>query len=676
MRIANKQHETGGEIAGLKKQIKALQAQVRDLQATQNILHSILDTNPNHLSVKDGEGAFVFANKAMADVYNLSPQELIGKKERDCNPDVEEIARFHAEDKEVLRTGRPLMIAEEQRISPETGNSRWVQTVKMPLQLKGKDSRYVLGVSTDITERKLTELLLSETEERYKSLFSDAPVMYIITRQEDGEAIIEDCNALFCDTLKYTRNEVIGRKLADFYTPASRRKLNEGGYLAALDGTFQIQERQLMTNDNQIVDTLLNAIPAPHHAHKSCGTFAMYLDISRQKSLEKQLRQAQKMEAIGTLAGGIAHDFNNILAAILGYSELNLQDFEEGSEYFANSEKIYQAALRARDLVRQILIFSHQREYEYRETRIDIVVKEALKLLRATLPSTIAIKQSIDRQCCLVKADPSQIHQVVMNLCTNSFHAMRRFGGELSVTLKRSPAEEVPDRLREQHPDVSGFMRLTIRDTGSGIPPHIIERIFDPFFTTKKMGEGTGIGLAVVHGIIQRHEGIVDVESVVDEGTKVDILLPAVVKTIPENTFKKEKMAGGTEHILLVDDEDVIVNASTRMLERLGYQVTATSSSFQALELFQTRAADFDLVLTDQTMPDLTGLQLAEAILAIRPGIPVVLMSGFNELSSTATAQAAGIQYYLDKPIRMADISSTVRHALDNRMQKAAISSP
>ena len=664
--------DNSSEVDRLQRRIAELEGEVRELRATGTILRRIVDTNPNHLFLKDSKGRFIFVNQATADVYNLNPSELIGTLESDHNPDKEEVERFHAEDQQVLKSGQAMMIAEEQRTNPETGNSKWVQTVKIPLRLPGNSEPYVLGVSTDITERKLTELLLGETEERYKRFFNDAPVMYIVTRRVNGHPIIEDCNTLFCETMCYDRCEIVGRKVADFYTPASRRLLKDG-YEAALRGEFQVDERQLFTGDNRIVDTLLNAIPTPGNDPSVESTLAMYVDISEQKSLEKQLRQAQKMEAIGTLAGGIAHDFNNILSAILGYTELNLQDLEKDSEFFANSEKIYQGALRARDLVRQILIFSHQKEYEYRRTRIDIVVKEALKLLRATLPSTIAIRQSIERNCCLVKADATQIHQVVMNLCTNSFHAMQRHGGQLSISLKRLPKDAAPEHLHQENPSAESYLYLKISDTGSGISPDILDRIFEPFFTTKKIGEGTGMGLAVVHGIIKRHNGAIEISSVENEGTSVEIYLPASSEEIRAAGYPKEQIAGGNEHILLVDDEEAIVRAGSRMLERLGYRVTTCGDSVQALEIFRARAGEFDLVLTDQTMPNLTGLQLAEAIQAIRPAIPIVLMSGFNDFVSSNHSASNGVRVYLDKPVRMVDISQAVRRALGHEESDTAI---
>ena len=391
--------------------------------------------------------------------------------------------------------------------------------------------------------------------------------------------------------------------------------------------------------------------------------FVIYEDITEQRRLEDQLRQAQKMEAIGTLAGGIAHDFNNILGAIIGYTELTLEDVAENEKARRRLEKVLQSGLRARDLVSQILTFSRQTKKERRTIRVSPIIKEALKLLRATLPTTIQIHQHLETETDLIVGDPVQIHQVLMNLCTNAKHAMRKEGGTLELSLTEAILQSEKSAALF-HLDPGRFLKLTVSDTGHGIPHEITERIFDPYFTTKEKGEGTGLGLSVVHGIVTEHGGAIRVSSEVGKGTTFQIFLPLSEDQGVAQQKAEKPVLRGSENILLVDDEEFLTEIYGQILVTLGYQVVTKTSSTEALETFRMQPDSFDLVITDYTMPDMTGIQFAEALLKLRPDIPVILYSGFAEGISPEMAKSKGIKEMLSKPLSTYNLSAVLRKCL------------
>lgn len=395
---------------------------------------------------------------------------------------------------------------------------------------------------------------------------------------------------------------------------------------------------------------------------------AVYRDVTRELELETHLRQSQKMEAIGTLAGGIAHDFNNILYALIGYTELAMNKIPEESHPHNHLKEVLKAAWRARDLVRQILTFSrHQASNEFYPIRIKLVAKEVLNLIRATLPASIEIRQMIDSTK-LVNADPTQIHQVLMNLCTNAAHAMAANGGTLTVRARDITLEGD----FETHPELSpgDYVQLSIIDTGSGIPAGIIDRIFDPFFTTKTKDKGSGLGLAVVHGIVKNHGGGIVVESQPGRGTTVDVYFPARETALKQPPSFESRISGGTEQILFVDDEAAIIDMARQMLGSLGYGITVRTDPKEALDLFLAEPDRFSLVITDLSMPRMTGVQLAEAIRAIRPDFPVILCSGIDDSLPADMEIAGGIHAFLLKPIVRSDLARTIREVLDGTTEK------
>jgi len=393
------------------------------------------------------------------------------------------------------------------------------------------------------------------------------------------------------------------------------------------------------------------------------GIIGVTRDITDRKYLETQLQQAQRMEAIGTLAGGIAHDFNNILSAIIGFTEMSIIDLERGSWLFNNLQKVLKAGERAKDLVSQILAFSRQSDIKPKPVHVKLIAQEALKLLRATLPTTIEIHQNL-RSNSAAMADPTQLHQIIMNLCSNAGGTMQEKGGKLGVNIIDVNLDsEFINRHHDMNP--GPYIKLTVSDTGCGMPPEVVDRIFDPFFTTKEKGEGTGMGLSVVHGIIKSFGGTITVDSEVDKGSTFNVYIPVIeAEAVPE-VESVETLLVGNESILFVDDEDLQVDLGKQMLERLGYKVVARTSSIEALELFRIKPNDFDLVITDMTMPSMTGDALAQQLMLIRPDIPIILCTGYSELISEEKASKIGIRAFVMKPIVMKDIAETIRKVLD-----------
>ncbi len=381
---------------------------------------------------------------------------------------------------------------------------------------------------------------------------------------------------------------------------------------------------------------------------------------------ERQFRQASRMEAIGTLAGGIAHDFNNILTAILGYTELGLASVPKDSRTQRNLQEVLTAGHRAKHLVLQILAFSRQSGQSKKPTPIHTVIQEALKLLRATIPTTIEIRHSLMTQASVL-ADSTQLHQVVINLCTNAEYAMRETGDRLEIFLDDWDVTEANVQL------VSGLqlgphVRLTIQDNGAGMSSDVLERMFDPFFTTKPIGEGSGMGLAVVHGIVANHGGAVMIDSQGGKGTKVEVYLPAILTPTWDGMGDQDLIPVGKETILFVDDEETIVRLGKELLSPLGYTVEVHTSSQEALNAFRQNPQRFDLVITDQTMPGLTGEALSRELLRVRPELPIILCTGFSHIMTAEKAKALGIQAYLMKPLAIRDLAPIIRHVLDKTL--------
>ena len=389
---------------------------------------------------------------------------------------------------------------------------------------------------------------------------------------------------------------------------------------------------------------------------------------AKQKNYESRLQQSQKLEAIGTLAGGIAHDFNNILFPILGHTELLLEDIKDDETTTRHSlDQIHLSAMRAKELVQQILTFSRQEETIYLPIELQPIIKETIKLLRSTIPTWIEIKETIDPSCTKVLADATQVHQIIMNLATNAYHAIGDSSGTLNIRLSECSIADVEAKHLAVEP--GRFICLSVSDTGSGINPAYLKKIFDPFFTSKTKEKGTGMGLAVVHGIVKKMKGSINVYSELGQGSEFKVYLPVADQSdptaAPEETLKEPLIITGTEHILLIDDEQAILSMEKKALERLSYQVTTITSPVDALDLFRRTPERFDMVITDMSMPKMNGNNLAAELLAVRPDIPIIICTGFSEKTSIETARKTGIRNIVTKPVLISDLALKIRAVFD-----------
>jgi PAS domain S-box-containing protein len=547
------------------------------------------------------------------------------------------------------------------------GRTIWTSNNAKILPGPDEKPKSILGVTSDITDRKQSEKRLRQSEEKFRTAFKTSPSVITLTSVENG--IYADVNDAFTKLLGYTQEEIIGESSLVFniWNDSKDRDLLISGLKK--NGIVENLEADFKGKQGQIINGLMSARTL--EIDDKNYLLAATQDLTEIKKNEKErlnleirLQQAQKMESIGTLSGGIAHDFNNILFPILGYTEMLLEDVPEDSIFRDSLNKIYAGGLRAKDLVKQILTFSRQGDHQLKLIKIQPIIKEALKLIRSAIPTNIDIRKDIQEDCGFVMADPIQIHQIIMNLTTNAYHAMKETGGKITVTLKEFEFGKIDLINPDMEPGI--YACLMIADTGIGMNQELTTKIFDPFFTTKEKGKGTGMGLAVVHGIVNSLGGAIQVYSEPGIGTEFKLYFP--VKKISfekQNIQDKESIHNGTENILLVDDEEDIVTMEKKMLERLGYQVTAHISSVEALEDFRTNPDKFDLVITDMAMPNLPGDKLAVELNKIRPGISILLCTGFSEIMSEEQAASLGITGFLMKPIIMKVFVKKIREILD-----------
>jgi PAS domain S-box-containing protein len=467
----------------------------------------------------------------------------------------------------------------------------------------------------------------------------------------------------YINDYQVTEKNIIGRHHYDVFPdlPQKWRDIHQ----KVLAGAVYNADRDLFVrSDGTEVWTRWECRPW-YEKDDTVGGIVVYTEVITDRiRAEETMRQAQKMEAMGALAGGIAHDFNNLLFPIIGNAEMALEDYPEDSPLRDSLQQIYTGAVRARELVQQILAFSRQEKSEQIRMKAQPIVKEALKLIRSTIPTTIAIRQHISPNCGPVTADPVQIHQILMNLATNAFHAMEEEGGTLTVGLETcrldSPARINPALLP------GNYACLTVTDTGKGMDQKTLKKIFDPFFTTKKRGKGTGMGLSVVHSIVTAMNGAVQVDSQPGHGTEFRVYLP-IVETESDrdpDTFRQSFMTGGNERILLVDDEKPVAAMETQILSRMGYKVTAFTDSIEALAAFKNDPDRFDLVITDVAMPNMSGDKLAEALKRIKPDIPILLCTGYSERMTPETVRKLGVSGFLTKPMLTRDLDRTLRTIL------------
>jgi two-component system, cell cycle sensor histidine kinase and response regulator CckA len=512
-------------------------------------------------------------------------------------------------------------------------------------------------------ELRRSQLALEAARNKYSDLYDFAPVGYFSINEK---GMISAANLTGSTMLGVERGSLMGKPFShfihmddqDLYYHHRKRLLKTKAPRSC--------ELRLKRRDGSEFHARLDCMFTEDSESNSNRIRAALTDISEAKRLEIQLQQAQKMEAIGTLSGGIAHDFNNILGGIIGYAELAKMKAPEGSDVLADLEQVLKSSKRAADLVSQILTISRHHKKEQRPVQVRYIVHEATSLLRATLPTTIEIRENLSQDAGIINADPTQMHQVIMNLGTNAGHAMQENGGVLEVSLANV---ELDDLEAAKHLDLKAgpYLRLTVSDTGHGMASEVMERIFDPYFTTKDTGEGTGLGLSVAQGIVKTHGGTIRAYSEPGKGTIFHVYLPIILEAEREEENASEKpLPTGSECILLIDDEQVLIEVGRLALGQLGYEVVTQQSSVRALELFRAEPDKFDLVITDMTMPHMTGDQLARALKKIRPHIPVMLCTGNSRLISDEKIKEIGIKAVVIKPVLKRTMAETVREVLDD----------
>ena len=547
----------------------------------------------------------------------------------------------------------------EHRVVWPDGTIKWVAETGNTIRDKKGNAIRMLGIVRDITKRKQAEEMLRENEEKYRLLIENA---------NDGIFIAQDNVTKFPNPrvlamTQYSTEELAKMPFINLVHPKDRAMVLDR-HIKRLKGrdapsTYSFR---IINNEGRELTVQLNVVSIIWE--KRPATLNIIRDITPEKRLEAQFRKAQKMEAIGTLAGGIAHDFNNILSAIIGYTELAVDQISENDSIRSDLVGILKAGMRAKDLVAQILTVSRQNELnKYLNVKLHLIVKEALKLLRSSLPSTIEIHQEIlDKGAIL--ADPTQMHQVVMNLCTNAYQAMMEKGGTLDVKLSKVVLN-ANDINYLPGLKAGPYILLSVSDTGYGMGQTTLERIFDPYFTTKEKERGTGLGLAVVHGIVDNHKGIIKVYSELNKGTTFHVYFPRIKGHVAEKIETLKPAPGGNESILYVDDEESIIKIVKRMMRDLGYDIKTATDSMDALEIFKKNPDKFDLVITDMTMPKMTGDKLVQKLMQIRPDIPVILCTGLSTKATRNKALKIGIKIFLIKPFVKIDLAKAIRKALD-----------
>lgn len=620
------------------------------------------------------QGRFISVNPAFAAMLGYdSPEDLMAS--------ISDIATQYYFDPDDRRRYRQILQRDgkvdgfEFRIWRKDRTTMWVSNSTRAYFDDTGDVLHYEGVVSDITERKKAEQSLRESEQRFRELFDNMSAGVAIYASPDGgeSFIFKDFNAAGLANTKKKKNEVIGREVREVFPGIEAIGLLDVFRKVWRTGESEHHPSSVYKDDDLElwVENYICKLPSGELVAIYEDTTARRKAEQAKQKLERLVQQTQRLESIGNLAGGVAHDFNNILFPIVGMAELLLEDLPAGSIEHENAFEILKAGKRGRDLVRQILAFSRQSEQEMMPVRVQQVLKEVIRLVRSTIPADIEISHDIQADCGLVMADPTQLHQVAMNLVTNAYHAVEPTGGKITVRLKEKVLSRDDPAIKSTSLRPGRYARLSVADTGCGIDPRVKDKIFEPYYTTKAPGKGTGLGLSVVYGIIKELGGDIRVASEVGKGATFEVFFPLIQKTertsLPETA---ENLAGGSESVLLVDDDDSVARLERQMLERLGYQVASRLSSLDALDAFKADPGKYDLVITDMNMPNMTGDQLASALIAVRPDIPVIICTGFSERIDKERAAAAGNAGFLMKPIVKSELAQMVRRMLDQARDK------
>jgi len=652
-------------VLDLEKKLSDLKLMEEALRESEEKHRSILENIEEGYFEVDLAGNFTFFNASTAKIIGYSRDELMGTNNRQYT-DEENAKKLYQTFNKVYVTGKTHKGFDWEFIRKDGSKGYIEASVSLRKDSEGQPIGF-RGIIRDVSERKQTEKSVLQSEKRFRDLFNSISDL-IYTHDLKGRFI--SLNPAMEKLFGYEHDELIGTKASDIMKPEFAYAF-ESDYLEPLkmqgyhEGVTIYFKKNGEKSYIEYHSTMVHPDNGePYISGTGRDVTERILSQRKVKKLQEQLTQALKMEAIGTLAGGIAHDFNNILFPMFGYLEMMLEDVPKNNPLRGHLVEVFNGAKRARDLIKQILTFSRQSDHERKPLETQRVIREALKLIKSSLPTTIEISKDIQKDCGLVLAEPTQIHQILMNLCTNAYHAMEATGGKLTITLKE--VELAAEDLKDPAMIPGLYVCLTVADTGPGMEQSIIDRIFDPYFTTKGEGKGSGLGLAVIHGIVKNHGGYISVYSEPGRGAEFKVYLPVIKKQ--KETAKVETdtpIQKGTEHILLIDDQGIIVDIERQMLERLGYHITARTSSIEALEAFRANPDKFDLVITDMTMPNMTGDKLAGEMIKIRSDIPIILCTGFSEMMSQEGAESLGLKGFLMKPIVLKELSSVIRKVLD-----------
>ena len=595
-----------------------------------------------------GSFRYVGLNPKHELLIGISSEEIAGKTPADIMP-ADTAAAVCERYRACVEAGETISYEEW---VPFKGRPTCWETRLHPLKDTSGRVHRIIGTTQEITARK-------QMEQKLRSLFEYAPdAIYLAS----PEGRLLDVNVAARRQTGYTRDELLGMTVADLDPRSSREEDRERIWQKLRVGEMVTLKTRHRRKDGSAfpVEVHISAL----EINRVRTILGFVRDVTEREQMQRRLQQAQRMESIGNLAGGIAHDFNNILFPIVGLSEILLEDMSPGTSAHENMKEIRSAGKRGGELVRRILAFSRQSDGRKEPVRIEAVLEEVLKMTRATIPANIDIQSRVQTDCGPVLADPTEIHQVALNLITNAYHAVDPEGGAITVQLEETIIE--PGAALQCDLEPGRYAVLTVSDTGVGIAPDHLEKIFDPYFTTKGLGKGTGIGLSTVYGIVQEHRGGIEVHSELGGGSTFKIYLPLVFATpAAAEDAPTGEVPTGRERILIVDDEASIVSLMTKVLERQGYRITPCRECREVLERIEADPAAYDLVITDMAMPGMTGDRLAQAILAIRPDIPIIVCTGYSEHLSPEEAGSIGAQRVLLKPVTRADLSRAVREVLD-----------